>query len=149
MKKNILIVFLVYAVIYLFGIVVIKSDTSVTTIYKKVKIPTEIQIEKIVDKNIQTQLTKYDLIEQALTAAKNSGKYETGVYDCSEFSEALVHELTKRGFWATISYGYNNEIEHAWVAIQIEPQAGEFLKPDSYKLNSVVELVEKLQNSNY
>jgi len=143
MKKTITILFLFYTAIFLFGLLAIYAQVGIPqkTIYRKVEIP----IERIVYKEVQAKTTRYDLIQEALTAAENSGEYEKGVYDCSQFSRALVHELADRGFWGTISYGYKGDEAHAWVGLQIESQTGRFLGPNAYKLDPQVGIWDRDQ----
>jgi len=153
MKTKLTILVLLYAAVYLFGLLAINAQVGIPqqTIYKKIEIP----IEKIVYKEVAVKITRrnsfdysrYDLIQQALTAAENSGEYKAGVYDCSQFSRALVHELANRGLWGTLTYGYDLAGNpHVWVGIQVEPMENHFLSPNAYKLDPQVGIWDKDQN---
>ena len=146
MKNKPTILFLFYAVIYLFGLLAIDAEVGIPqkTIYKKVEVPVD-KIVFVTAEATSPKTTRYDLIQEALTAAENSGEYKKGVYDCSQFSRALVNELADRGFWGTISYGYRGDEAHAWVGLQIESQTGRFLGPNAYKIDPQVGIWDREQ----
>ena len=123
---------------YMFGLNQIEKPERIE--YRKVEVPKEKEVPVYIETKTPVYIEKevvvrqecpYQELADAFKIAKESGTYEYGVYDCSEFSRRLIKELGDRDIWATISYGNSPRGEmHAWVAIQVEPQTGSFIRPD-------------------
>jgi hypothetical protein len=159
MKTKITTLILLFAVIYLFGLIAINTESGISqkVVYKKMEVEKNCERDLISDKRVEVEkicerdliseflVKKYGSIEGALARTRNSGEYEEGVYDCSQFSCFLVEELRKEGYWATLEHGWRGDTPHAWVSIHIEAQSGRFLSPDEYILDPQVAEWDRIQ----
>jgi hypothetical protein len=56
-----------------------------------------------------------------------AGRKYSDSYSCLQFSQDLVEKLKARGIQSEVIRGYKPDgTPHAWVAVYIEPQTGEF-----------------------
>ena len=142
-------IILTCAVIYFYGLSVINEEVGIPQkiVYKTKEVVVEAVVKEVASRPQIKQQTNCEKIYEAMQIAKDSGEYEVGVYDCSQFSRRLVEELEKRGFWGTLSYGYNQDgTPHVWVGIQAEPMVGGFLKDGVYIIDPQVGEWDRMQN---
>lgn len=75
---------------------------------------------------------KYKRIDNILKEV-SSRKYVENEYDCIDFSKDFKRRLEAEGISSVIIKGKSSEEYHNWIAIELEPQTGKFLKPNEYK----------------
>jgi len=75
-------------------------------------------------------------IEEVANTLASTRFYVAGVYDCSEFSEALVKQLAGRGYDCGVVHGTYNGTPHdyVWVKVYVESTSGYMINSTQMKL---------------
>ena len=98
----------------------------VTTKFEYVEVPTYVYIHTY----------ERNEVEEVANTLASTRFYITGVYDCEEFSEALVKQLTGRGYECGVVHGtYNGSLhDYVWVTVYIEATSGYMINSTQMKL---------------
>ena len=82
------------------------------------------------ENNIRDIYAKFESLNVSMLSVIDPARYEVGVWDCSQYSEALIQELADKGIMASQMRGYWNGTSHVWVGVWIESQYGRFIGVD-------------------
>lgn len=75
-------------------------------------------------------------VEEVANTLAATHFYIPDVYDCTEFSEALVRQLSDRGYECGVVHGTHNGTPHdyVWVKVHIEATNGHIINSSQMKL---------------